>query len=662
MATVSKWTPFGVALDITATVNSVTRTSATSYKVVFDVSWETYYNGAKTNYGMDANSGGTNITISSFGTSRSGGSAQLTVIYTISGNGAATKNVTVTFKNYNTDKNQSAAKGIGLTVSVPAWTSYKVTYSANGGSGAPSAQTKWKGQALTLSTVKPTRTGYSFQGWATSSSATTAAYTSGGSYTSDAAVTLYAVWKANTYTVSYNANGGSGAPSSQTKTYGKSLTLSSTKPTRTNYTFKGWATSASATTVAFASGASYTANAAVTLYAVWESSYVKPRITSFSVTRCTSNGTADASGTYARVKFNWACDRTVTDILIYWAAPDVAGSNGTKDLNPTGTSGTVNTIIGDGLLNAEHTYNIRALVTDSGGQTEKQKSLNGDAFLIDCLPENAGLAFGKPAEKSGYADFKFKTYHRENVELENNKSVAGMHPDGNPYIALMPVTESGNLALGYGLYNVSKGASNLYGNIINFYTKDGVYFNSNDIYFNNNQVIYGKKPDGTFCEAVNPQNTNGNLVLGYGNYKGASGSTNIYGYDILFGVSSIADPGSYRPYRRRGDSLTVTLKTSGYCTNGKADVIFHIPFTAPIVGTPTVSISSGNGFILRQGDKYTHGSNGASSPNVYAVPTSYSAVLSMWHGITVTAKFSDVTNAINNNPIGIHWHGTITFS
>lgn len=77
------------------------------------------------------------------------------------------------------------------------------------------------------------------------------------------------------YAVSYNANGGSGAPSSQTKWYGETLTLSSTKPTRANYTFKGWATS-SGGGVAYASGATYTANAAVTLYAVWERSYTVP--------------------------------------------------------------------------------------------------------------------------------------------------------------------------------------------------------------------------------------------------------------------------------------------------------------------------------------------------------------------------------------------------
>lgn len=151
------------------------------------------------------------------------------------------------------------------------WTAitYTVSFNANGGSGAPSAQTKTYGVTLTLSSTTPTRTGYTFSGWATSSSATSATYAAGGSYTANAAVTLYAVWKVITYTVSYNANGGSGAPSSQTKTYGVTLTLSSTKPTRTGYTFSGWNTNSSGTGTNYSAGGSYTANAAVTLYAKW---------------------------------------------------------------------------------------------------------------------------------------------------------------------------------------------------------------------------------------------------------------------------------------------------------------------------------------------------------------------------------------------------------
>lgn len=165
-----------------------------------------------------------------------------------------------------------------MSFTVPALASYKVSYNANGGSGAPSAQTKYYGKTLTLSSTKPTRTGYIFKGWATSASGSVA-YASGASYTANAAVTLYAVWQKITYTVKYNANGGTGAPSNQTKTYGVNLTLSSTKPTRASYadengstvsyTFKGWATSASSSTVAYKAGATYTANAGITLYAVW---------------------------------------------------------------------------------------------------------------------------------------------------------------------------------------------------------------------------------------------------------------------------------------------------------------------------------------------------------------------------------------------------------
>lgn len=77
-----------------------------------------------------------------------------------------------------------------------------------------------------------------------------------------------------TYTIKYDANGGSGAPSSQTKTWGTNLTLSSTKPTRTGYQFAGWATSATGA-VAYAAGGIYSTNSAATLYAVWTANTVK---------------------------------------------------------------------------------------------------------------------------------------------------------------------------------------------------------------------------------------------------------------------------------------------------------------------------------------------------------------------------------------------------
>lgn len=147
---------------------------------------------------------------------------------------------------------------------------YSVFYNANGGSGAPAAQTKRHFADLTISTTTPTRTGYTFLGWGTYVSDTSVDYAPGGKYTNNASITLYAIWQGRTYTVSYNANGGSGAPASQTKTYGQTLTLSSKVPTRSGYEFVGWATTSSATSASYSPGGSFTRNSSVTLYAVWE--------------------------------------------------------------------------------------------------------------------------------------------------------------------------------------------------------------------------------------------------------------------------------------------------------------------------------------------------------------------------------------------------------
>lgn len=147
---------------------------------------------------------------------------------------------------------------------------YKITYNANGGSSQPSPQSKTHGKKLVLSSSTPKRTGYTFKGWAIRSNSNVVKYEPGDYYTDDNDINLYAVWKIKTYTVSYNANKGTGAPTKQKKTYGVTLTLQTEKPTRDGYTFKGWAKKSKSDTVSYKAGAKYTKNASITLYAVWE--------------------------------------------------------------------------------------------------------------------------------------------------------------------------------------------------------------------------------------------------------------------------------------------------------------------------------------------------------------------------------------------------------
>ncbi len=73
---------------------------------------------------------------------------------------------------------------------------------------------------------------------------------------------------ATTYTLSYNANGGSGAPSAQTGN--TTYTISYTEPSRSGYKFLGWSTSSNATYASYEGGDSVRLTGNATLYAVWE--------------------------------------------------------------------------------------------------------------------------------------------------------------------------------------------------------------------------------------------------------------------------------------------------------------------------------------------------------------------------------------------------------
>lgn len=92
------------------------------------------------------------------------------------------------------------------------------------------------------------------------------------------------------YTLSYNANGGSGAPSSQRVKANTGFYLSSTKPTRSGYTFLGWSTNKNATSASYSAGAGVRISSNITLYAVWKkNATVNPTSVSLNYTSCTMN-------------------------------------------------------------------------------------------------------------------------------------------------------------------------------------------------------------------------------------------------------------------------------------------------------------------------------------------------------------------------------------
>ncbi|EGO6530316.1 InlB B-repeat-containing protein [Enterococcus faecalis] len=152
--------------------------------------------------------------------------------------------------------------------------SVNVTFNANGGSGGTAAKAYTFGTVVNLSTVvKPTRTGYTFQGWATTASATTPDITTNPLVNYASARTYYAVWKGNAYTVKFDANGGTGTMPNASFIYGTGKPLPANTFTKESNTFLGWSKTRTSAVVytdkQIISTLTATNNGTVTLYAKW---------------------------------------------------------------------------------------------------------------------------------------------------------------------------------------------------------------------------------------------------------------------------------------------------------------------------------------------------------------------------------------------------------
>lgn len=377
---------------------------------------------------------------------------------------------------------KSGSTSVSLTI--PAKTSYVISFNANGGSGAPGNQTKWYGESLTLSSTKPTRTGYSFVkwntksdgsgtsynssasyttnanatlyaqwsvvkytitykgngftgnippngektygvtytipsnvptltgwdfiGWYTNNNGTGTKYMPGGSYTTNANLTLYATGKKKTYTITYNANGGSNPPAAGIKTYGVAYTIASAgNMSYSGYSFTGWNTAANGSGTSYPAGYSYTGNAALNLYAQWKLNYTVPAISGYNnakiprVVRCNANGVEDDEGTYAKVSFHWSTFSSnypiqrigfaykngsswVNAITQITGTETIRSLPNSQNMNAAGTQGDiVDWVVGEssdperGIFDTDNSYEVRIIVGDT---TDVQTSRTGYSY------------------------------------------------------------------------------------------------------------------------------------------------------------------------------------------------------------------------------------------------------------------------------------------
>ena len=364
-----------------------------------------------------------------------------------------TKTFRVTMDKSGLAKTISISAGINTGVSpsyVSASTTYTlnavtwewtVSYNANGGSGDIYTDYVQYKSAYTTRANWFKRTGHTFAGWNEAANGSGTSWTNyinkPWTWTYTKSITLFAQWKINTYTVSYNANGGSGAPGSQTKTFGQALTLSGTKPTRPNYTFKGWSTNKSAVSAEYTAGGSYYTDSSVTLYAVWELAYWSPKINNISLARCNSDGTLNSYGTYVKVVFNWECCQIIGSNPIGSITVGYATIGSTTFTNTavtaSGNKETSSVVIGDNKLSVDNQYNIQITIIDSKkGTSASTYPLSAAAFTIDFKSGGKGVAIGKPADTDNLFDVKWATRIRDTLTVNKNATVGGLTIGNNP--------------------------------------------------------------------------------------------------------------------------------------------------------------------------------------------------------------------------------------
>lgn len=470
------------------------------------------------------------------------------------------------------------------TVSVAARTSYTVSYAANGGSSTPSAQTKWYGEELTLRGAI-SRTGYTFYRWKATNGTL---YFFSDSYIANAATTMTAQWTANTYTVKYNANGGTiGSTTTSSHTYdtAKNLTTAATLGlSRSNYLFKGWATTATGAVV-YTNGQSVknltsTNGGTVNLYAVWEYQYKKPTFTKLtawrtkeepeqgvyerddegknadiSVTLSAGQKKDTANGSFANIS-------TTVDFF-YKAHTDPAYPLTPFSTQTTSLTGdTLEAHISD-VLDTETQYDVRvvAYIGESAADSAARETFISTAyFLMDIT--DTGIAFGQASMRSAFEN-NMSTY------LENEKCIYGVihrkKADGGgwayaPYgfvgdddARFASVGAYGN---GDSLTYMYIGA-NAYDSLENLriYPNGGIQTGSS--YITHGSSLYTRDTNSTAINTVS-MNTSNQLVFGFG-ARGA-------GYDAYYEGENVYLFADTAIYANKPVSITGTLTVSGTYT------------------------------------------------------------------------------------------------
>jgi len=368
--------------------------------------------------------------------------------------------------------------------------------------------------------------------------------------------------------------------------------------------------------------------------------YSPPQITHFECCRCgDANGSANANGQYLKVTFGYSVsplnNKNKASYLLKYSVYDDGKWGGLTSGTQYTYSGTY--ISATAILNTASTYQIGLVVTDSFGTASFYKEIGTAVRLLSYIVKRFAIAIGKIPEIDNIFDVALETIFRKKVTMNSDLQVNG---------------DSG-----------FSGGASFYGDVAcngTFHANGNINANKDiglagSIWTRNQSKVYSANTDGTQKVVIVLCDSDNDLSIGYGSWINKDGDTYLRGRDLYLGASSTASYITYRPYYRKGDSIDVRMGTAGYVTSGTKEFYFTIPLGKPVIGNPTVSISSINGLIIRQNSNYIIKAD-------WVQPDRYSAAVRDNNAIWVIAFWNNATNAANNSPVGIDANIRITFS
>lgn len=205
------------------------------------------------------------------------------------------------------------------------------------------------------------------------------------------------------WSLKFDANGGTNAPGGMTKWWGENLSIPNQIPTRTNYEFLGWNTSGTNNGNYYNPGQAYGTDQNVILKACWKLKSKPPVISSFDAYRSNSSGTLQNDGSYVTLITKWSVDTSIDSSnslksLVYsyndgtaWHSYDASASSG--------TSGTTKVTFGG--YNTSKSYSLRVNVTDKYSNIISERSVGPASFIFDFTSDGRGIGIGQAAPTSG---------------------------------------------------------------------------------------------------------------------------------------------------------------------------------------------------------------------------------------------------------------------